>query len=594
MRKNVYRILSGFLAVLMLFVATLPAHAISTGSPLYDTIDFYTYVYGIYKGWKDGNPNSDDSLYPGFRPGGSFGSGPTGGGSFSKDEAKAVYDDYVETLPASGYNSDGALLYSPIPYYLYYRKQGGALGSTHVWGCPHWEALGDNRKASLTGLKAQFSCFCEDCAFIVSPQDGASSYEGVFGTIYAYYLLIAPIDGYYTPLNDIAATGRFVSSSQTENFVVPYSGSEAFYSRGQRVEDIARAFSLYGTGYGSGSLLSIQFVLPVYKVTPVSALSGDIYNTTTRPTSISGGALGIADVDANGQLTGSYTKVEDNSTIINETNNTYYNPATGVTVTITNWSYDYSDRSYKVTLESGDTATITYGDENITIQETTITEGDTITNNYTIYYLIDGSGSGEVCAHEWAETSSTPATCTLPGSKLLTCSKCQQTKKEAVPALGHDWQVKQTVTTEYDDTGQLVQQGYTIFECSRCHEQYKSTDGTAPPGGPATDPDEDKETIWDKLANLARSILGGLIGMVEAVLGKILDALTALADMLMSKLKVVVETILSIFDELPLLFGGFLDFLAAVFPFLSPELMTVLTFGIIAVVFIAIIKAVWR
>ena len=376
--------------------------------------------------------------------------------------------------------------------------------------------------------------------------------------------------------------------------MVPYSGSEAFYSRGQRVEDIARAFSLYGTGYGSGSLLSIQFVLPVYKVTPVSALSGDIYNTTTRPTSISGGALGIADVDANGQLTGSYTKVEDNSTIINETNNTYYNPATGVTVPITNWSYDYSDRSYKVTLESGDTATITYGDENITIQETTITEGDTITNNYTIYYLIDGSGSGEVCAHEWAETSSTPATCTLPGSKLLTCSKCQQTKKEAVPALGHDWQVKQTVTTEYDDTGQLVQQGYTIFECSRCHEQYKSTDGTAPPGGPATDPDEDKETIWDKLANLARSILGGLIGMVEAVLGKILDALTALADMLMSKLKVVVETILSIFDELPLLFGGFLDFLAAVFPFLPPELMTVLTFGIIAVVFIAIIKAVWR
>ena len=160
--------------------------------------------------------------------------------SASEEELKAAYDNYVETLPASGYNSDGSLLYSPTPYYLYYRKQGGALGSTHVWGCPHWEALGDNRKASLTGLKAQFSCFCADCAFIVSPQDGASSYEGVSGTIYSYYLLIAPIDGYYTPLNDIAATGRFVSSSQTENFVVPYSGSEAFYSRGQRVE-IGRA-----------------------------------------------------------------------------------------------------------------------------------------------------------------------------------------------------------------------------------------------------------------------------------------------------------------------------------------------------------------
>jgi hypothetical protein len=381
--------------------------------------------------------------------------------SASEEELKAAYDNYVETLPASGYNSDGSLLYSPTPYYLYYRKQGGALGSTHVWGCPHWEALGDNRKASLTGLKAQFSCFCADCAFIVSPQDGASSYEGVSGTIYSYYLLIAPIDGYYTPLNDIAATGRFVSSSQTENFVVPYSGSEAFYSRGQRVEDIARSFSLYGTGYGSGSLLSIQFVLPVYKITPVSALSSDIYNITTRPASITGGNYGI--VGDNGQL----TKVEDNSTIVNETNNTFYNPATGVTVPITNWRYDYSDRSYKVILESGDTATITYGDENITISQITTTEGDTITNNYTIYYLVDGCGSvTPPCDHDWQASDGTLPTCTRPGSASYVCSKCQQTKSEAIPALGHNWQVKQTVTTQYDDTGQLVQQGYTIFECS--------------------------------------------------------------------------------------------------------------------------------
>lgn len=508
-------------------------------------------------------------------------------------DLSAAYNDYVETLPASGYNSDGSLLYSPTPYYLYYRKQGGALGSTHVWGCPHWEALGDNRKASLTGLKAQFSCLCEDCAFIVSPQDGASSYEGVSGTIYSYYLLIAPIDGYYTPLNDIAATGRFVSSSKTENFVVPYSGSEVFYSAGQRVEDIACSFSLYGTGYGSGSLLSIQFVPPVYKVVPSATLSGDTYSTTTRPTSITGGNYGI--VGDNGQL----TKVEDNSTIVNETNNTFYNPATGTTVPIINWSYDYSDRSYKVTLESGDTATITYGDENITISQIITTEGDTITNNYTIYYLVDGSGSENppsTCVHDWQETNTTPATCTVPGSKLSTCSKCQQTKKDPIPALGHDWQVKQTVTTEYDDTGQLIQQGYTIFECSRCHEQYKSSDGTIPPGGGSgTDPGGDEgETIWDKLGNLIGAIGSGVIGLIEAALGKVLDALIALVEGMMERLKTVVEAVLSIFDELPKLFGGFLDFLVAVFPFLPPELMTILTFGILAVVFIGIIKAVRR
>ncbi|WP_325200161.1 hypothetical protein [Oscillibacter sp.] len=341
----------------------------------------------------------------------------------------------------------------------------------------------------------------------------------------------------------------------------------------------------------------LNFYPPIYKVIPAASLSGDTYSTTTRPTSISGGALGIADVDANGQLTGSYTKVEDNSTIVNETNNTYYNPATGTTVPISNWSYDYSDRSYTLTLDGGKTSTVTYGDENISIVETTINEsGGTITNNYTIYYLIDGSGSGEVCDHDWTETGTTPATCTVPGSKLFTCSKCQKPRTDPIPALGHDWKVKQTVTTEYDDTGQLVQQGYTIFECSRCQEQYKSTDGTIPPGGGSgTDPGgEDKETIWDKLGNFIGSLGGGIVGLIEAVLGKLLDALTALAEMLMEKLKTVVETVLSIFDELPLLFGGFLDFLAAVFPFLPPELMTVLTFGIIAVVFIAIIKAVRR
>lgn len=362
----------------------------------------------------------------------------------------------------------------------------------------------------------------------------------------------------------------------------------------KRYYDVGSVLSLSGFGrlYAASSTfvyVSGDLFLPVYEITPDSSIVGSTnstYNINTRPTSITGGNYGI--VGDNGQI----TRVEDNSTIVNETNNTYYNPATGATVPITGWSYDYSDRSYKVTLESGDTATITYGDENITIQE-----GDTI---YNVYYLVDGSGSETPitppCEHTWAETSTTPATCTMPGSKLLTCSKCQQTQTESIPALGHDWQVKQTVTTQYDDTGQLVQEGYTIFECSRCHEQYKSTDGTIPPGGGSgTDPGGDEgETIWDKLGNLIGAICGGVIGLIDAVLGKLLDALIALAGMLVEKLKIVVETVLSIFDELPLLFGGFLDFLVAVFPFLPPELMTILTFGIIAVVFIAIIKAVRR
>ena len=321
-----------------------------------------------------------------------------------------------------------------------------------------------------------------------------------------YFKGSAPIDGYYSIVGgNPSVSGYYVDSDGVRHPVNENwadSTTSTFYTAGASVSSSLRSGNSNISSIPRDSqcqLVAYQGIPPVYRITPVSSISSDTYNTTTRPTSITGGNYGI--VGDNGQI----TKVEDNSTIVNETNNTFYNPATGTTVPIVNWSYDYSDRSYKVTLESGDTATITYGDENITISQITTTEGDTITNNYTIYYLVDGSGSATPpCVHDWQETNTTPATCTVPGSKLSTCSKCQQTKKDPFPALGHDWQVKQTVTTEYDDTGQLIQQGYTIFECSRCHEQYKSSNGTIPPGGSGTDPGDEEETIWDKLGNLRR------------------------------------------------------------------------------------------
>ena len=215
--------------------------------------------------------------------------------------------------------------------------------------------------------------------------------------------------------------------------------------------------------------------------------------------------------------------------------------------------------------------------------------GDTITNNYTIYYLVDGSGSvTPPCDHDWQASDGTLPTCTRPGSASYVCSKCQHTKSEVIPALGHNWQVKQTVTTQYDDTGQLVQQGYTIYSCSVCGEQYKDMEGTGPPGS------EEEKSIWEKLGDLIGSGFGGIIEIIEAILGKILDALTSLVNMITDKFKGIVESILSIFDELPALFGGFLDFLAAIFPFLPPEITSILTFGVIAITFIGILKAVRR
>ncbi len=151
-------------------------------------------------------------------------------------------------------------------------------------------------------------------------------------------------------------------------------------------------------GDASNSILTFSCTMytPQYLMIPDTSLSNTTYNINSRPASISGD-YGIIGDD------GKIIKVEGNSlSIVNETNNTYYNPATGQTSPVTDWTYDYSDRSYNLTLESGDTATVTYGDENLTI-----VEGDTV---YNVYYLTDSAGETPVeCSHNWTETSAASA-----------------------------------------------------------------------------------------------------------------------------------------------------------------------------------------
>ena len=117
---------------------------------------------------------------------------------------------------------------------------------------------------------------------------------------------------------------------------------------------------------------------------------------------------------------------------------------------------------------------------------------------------------------------------------------------------------------------------------------------TGPPSG-SDDSGDGKETIWDKIKNFFDSVLGGFIdlvfGAIVTVVGKLLDWLTSLVNMLTEKLGEVIDAVLSILDEVPRLCSGFLDFLSLIFPFIPPEITMLLTFGIIAVVFIAIIKA---
>ena len=55
-------------------------------------------------------------------------------------------------------------------------------------------------------------------------------------------------------------------------------------------------------------------------------------------------------------------------------------------------------------------------------------------------FYVKGGETPEPCEHAWGEgVETTPATCTEAGVKTYTCSKCGETKTEAVDALGHDY-----------------------------------------------------------------------------------------------------------------------------------------------------------
>lgn len=190
----------------------------------------------------------------------------------------------------------------------------------------------------------------------------------------------------------------------------------------------------------------------------------------------------------------------------------------------------------------------------------------------------------DTCQHEWKETSRKEASCTLAGSIIYTCEKCRTTKTETIPKLGHSWEVKTSVQTTYDETGNLVTQGYTIYRCTVCGEEYKDTDGTGPPVPSTPDTPDDGEGNWftkllKKIGDFFGTTIGGLLDLIGAALGKILDSLITLVENTIGKLK-----------ELVNLFGSFGEALGVLWTWLPPEIMTVLVAGVTVFIFVALLK----
>lgn len=185
------------------------------------------------------------------------------------------------------------------------------------------------------------------------------------------------------------------SSSFPEGLDVSIS-SVSFVNHGVMINDKLQILSSTGIYTPSGSTIPNSIIRLNFNLTnktafsfgcqfdlrhlayfiPETAPTDVINNTESRPGSLFGDIIYVGDDGSQ--------MVADEIFIVNEGDNTVYNPVTGDTWNIETWTYDYSTRTYEITTTTGNTVNVTYGDENITINE----GGNTIN----IYY--GGSGGG--------------------------------------------------------------------------------------------------------------------------------------------------------------------------------------------------------
>ncbi len=113
------------------------------------------------------------------------------------------------------------------------------------------------------------------------------------------------------------------------------------------------------------------------------------------------------------------------------------------------------------------TVTFEYGDYVETEIKLDVVErnDDTSVEEETVVITIED----EVGEHEWVETDRVEPTCTEDGYIEYTCTKCSETKKETLKALGHEfiheaeYEIDRVEPTCTED-------GYVTYKCSRCDE----------------------------------------------------------------------------------------------------------------------------
>lgn len=507
---------------------------------------------------------------------------------------KEEYAGYVETLPGTTYNSAGKFLWVPGAGDFVTGKIGVSVY------CSDASSLGSSGNIDLSSAFPSLSLSFKNrnnqsfngTVLAYVGDSVRISYSGdVYNSLcfrFNWGSLRAPVSGTYT----VASSGVILGGS--------------FFSAGGTFSAGSGTVYTVSTPQGKGTLTQNYPWVSFYVEPYAGGSGGNTYDIQTRINGFeNSGKFGYVE---NGQLVQSSV-----GTIFNETNNTYQNPITGDSHDVASWNYDYVDRSYTITTTQGDTVTVQYGDENVTINDA----GQT----YNVYYLVsepESVGEDSTCVHNYVSQVTTPPTCGGAGVKTTTCAECGKSYTESVPALGHNyvssvtveatcentgvttytcsncgdsytrpipkkghtWQVFQTVATQYDENGVMTQEGYTLYQCAECGGQYRITAQSS--GSALPSPSSDG-------VNAGNAGLSGL--ELDSDVGK--GFLPMIAQGLTQDLPQALEAVSGWFSRYPEYYKGFSDFLRdGIAGCLPAEIRAMIGIGFGMLLFLGILKRV--
>ena len=405
------RIISVLCVITIVISAISPAFAYSAIDG-FNPVSFWEYVY---RGFGGGNRDG------GFGGGGFGGSDPDSW--TTSDDMKNDYNDFVSTLPATGYDSAGKLLWQPkwsdavdnqlgfsVYYYrvdesTYFIKSG--VGDVFCGKSPQYDYT-----ASFSG---------SDLFITRSAPKSSSSFSLIF-QCRPNMVFAVPIAGSYKMLKSPAIVAScetalnsnfytqtnydwFAQSSQTLGAGGYYYNTYPYKFWNATQTDKVQQITV------TSCRANIRVTTPVFEVTPLASNTTTInntYNINTRVNNFQGNYYN--------NVTNNYY---NNTTIINETTNNYYDMTTNNYYTMSNWSYDYQSRTYFVTLEDGTTITVQFGDDCLTITN------NNVENSY--QYVINNNNTPSpnpetpsTCKHNWTETIDVAPTCLEGGHANFT------------------------------------------------------------------------------------------------------------------------------------------------------------------------------